>query len=423
MQEQLVEILRHKGIGPKGSKHISKEECDSAYNLLTNNNCALTTQATFLTALFLLDSDENEKELCDKLTRSEDLNKNLTFLVNHSSNNRLEEIILKAVSRRDLTEKEAREGIELAMTGDTPEHLTASFLEALRLKRETDLENRVFYEYFLNSIQRIECDFPQLIEIGDSYDGVNRNNNYNLFTACLLGALGYKTIISGSKTVAPKNGATHHQILLEANKNPLLSLRDALKELETNNWTYLDQSVFHTELWEERTMRAEMVKRPCLATFEKILSPIINKSGNNIITSYTHAHYKHANIEILKNSPYTRTALNIKGLEGTVTPKHNVSTPVVKWTKETETESNYKFSESTLLETQGLSPKETLKQGLDFIQNNTVNQASQYVKNTCALILTNLEYENSAETIFDKIDSIIHSGEVIKLWNKSLNKA
>lgn len=420
MQEQLVEILRHKGIGPKGSKHISIEECEMVFDLLFDKNCALTTKATFLTALFLLDRDDNETKLVEKLSGNNQLDKNLLFLVNDEPQNKLEEIILTAIKRTDLNEEKAKQGIELAMAPQTPEYLTASFLEALRLKRETDLENNVFYTYFLNSTKRIECNFAQIIEIGDSYDGVNRNNNYNLFTACVLGALGYKTFISGNKTVAPKNGTTHHQVLLKADKNPFLTLNEAVVELENNNWVYIDQSVFDPALWNEKTMREEMVKRPCLATFEKILSPIFNKTGNDIITSYTHAHYKQANIEILKNSPYTRTALNIKGLEGTVTPKHNVSTPVVKWHKKEVSESNYKFSDLELLGTTDISATEALQQGVAFLKNNSVNQASQYIKNTCALILTNLGYEKTQEEVFNIIEDAINSGKVYDSWQRGL---
>ena len=423
MQEQLVEILKHKGIGPKGSKHISKEECESVYELILNPSCSLTTKATFLTALFLLDKDENETVLCSQLVKNVNaIDTKLHFIILNKTQNEIERIIVQAIARQDLNESDAKKGIELSFDLDTPEYLTASFLEALRLKRETNLENKVFYEYFLSKSERIVTNYDQLIEIGDSYDGVVRNNNYNLFTACVLASLGHKVLLSGNYTVAPKNGFTHHQVLLEANKNPLLSLEKSKEHLDTFGWVYLDQSVFYPSLWNERQMRAEMVKRPCIATFEKILSPIASQNGNDIITSYTHAHYKHANVEILRNSPYCKSALNIKGLEGTITPKHNVSTPVVKLENGEVSENNYKFSDSELNSVDNLNAKETLSQGVDFLENGANNQASQYISNTCALILTSLGYVSTQEEALTLITESIESGKAYELWEKSLTK-
>ena len=421
MQEKLVELLKHKGIGPQGSKHISLEECRATLNLLQHQDCSLTTKATFLTALFLLDKDENEKQLCLDIQENIDiLDSKLHFIITGKAQNELENIILKAIAKKDLSQKEAELGISQSFHPETDEHLTAAFLEALRLKRETDLENSIFYKYFLAHTSRSTVDYDVLIELGDSYDGVKRNNNYNLFTACLLGALGYKTIITGNKTVAPKNGVTHHQILLSAQKNPLISYDAALKHLDQNHWTYLDQAVFYPTLWEEKSMREEMVKRPCIATFEKMLSPIANKRGNHLITSYTHAHYKHANIEIIKHSPYITTALNVKGLEGTITPKQNVSTPIVKWENDLISESKHYFSDETLEATEELSAEETLKLGVDFIQNNAHNQASQYIKNTVSLILTNITELSSSE-VLEKIEDAILNNKVYDLWSKSMN--
>lgn len=420
-QEQLIEILKHKGIGPQGSKSLSNEDISNLPFLLYNKECSLITKSTILTALLLLDKNENEEELVKKLNQEiDEIPVELHFLLTKISSNDFQRILLRLIEKQDLTYIDAKQASLLLLDNDTPGYLQASFLEALRLKRETDEENKAFYQYFLNQIDPIIIDCDPIIELGDSFDGVNRNNNYNLFTACLLGTLGYTTTICGNYTVAPKFGITHHQVLEKANKNPRLSRKEILDQLEENNWVYVDQSIFHSQLWDKAQLRTEMVKRPFLATFEKILSPIVSTEGNMIATSYTHAHYKNANIEILKSNPNCKIALNIKGLEGTIQPKHNIKTLIVKLENGKSEELNYAFSDETLLDTSLVSAEETLKQGLDFITNNTNNQAKQYVCNTTIMLLKSFGLMNSETEIYSEIEKAIVSGEVLENWNASL---
>ena len=248
---------------------------------------------------------------------------------------------------------------------------------------------------------------------------MKRNNNYNLFVACLLGSMGFPTIISGNKTVAPKFGNTHHQLLLQASKNPLLTKEDILQQFRTQSWVYLDQANFHPDLHAQFKMRKDMVKRPFLATFEKILSPITSEKGNFIVTSYTHAHYKHANVEILKNNPYCKKALNIKGLEGTIHPKHNISTVVMKLDTNTTTEHNYSFDTSNFKSDAPVSNQDCLAMGLEYFSSGKENQAAQYIRNTAVLVLTYLGLEKSIESATESIQKCISEKKAINNWNSS----
>lgn len=414
-QQKIAEILKHKGIGPQGSKHIPDQEVLELPDLLMHTGCSLTTKATLLTALLLLDPSTQELEVLERLkTTYLQLPIQLHFFFQPHSEHPLEQLILQLTQHQDLTEAQAKLGVETAFDKNCPAHLCAAFLEGLRLKRETDLENQTFYKYFLSQTKRIKTNRPFLIEIGDSYDGVNRNNNYNLFTALVLASLDYPTLLTGNQTVAPKMGNTHHQILSAAGKNPLISLEKAKEQLENTFWAYVDQAIYYPELWQQAQMRKEMIKRPFIATFEKILSPFTGIYGNYVVTSYTHAHYKQANITILKNNPYCKEALNIKGLEGTISPKHNVSVPVIKMTDGEE--SSYRFDTDQLPDAQ-IGVEACLAQGLDFITNNTDNQAKSYVRNTVALVLIHLGFEKDREVLFQKIDAVVENGTVLNKWN------
>jgi anthranilate phosphoribosyltransferase len=419
-QQQLVEILKSKGIGPKGSKKLDSNEIADCLSLLIDKNCQLTTKATFLTALLLLDKSEEETKLVDDIIANKSaLPTELEFLVSQKAESLYEKTILSLIEKNDLSQQEASESIGLFMDKNTPDYLQACFLEGLRLKRETDTENAVFYNYFLKESKRQFIDIEPIIEIGDSFDGVERNFNFDLFVGCVLASMGYKVLLTGCETVAPKNGLSHHQILKEAGKNPLISMEKAKEQLQELGICYLDQEIFHPELSAKVEMRQNMVKRPFLATFEKILSPICSKSGNYLATSYTHAHYKNANIEIFKQSKFINKALNIKGLEGTIQPKANISTPVLIWDTKEVTELNYKFSGDLVMpENIEINAENTLKLALDYFENNTENCAKQYIKNTVALLLLGFGLGNNLETIFSNIDKQILNKNILNIWRK-----
>lgn len=420
MQVQLVEILRNKGIGPKGSKQLTSKNIEDTPELLYSPFCNLTTKATLLCALQLLDKSKEEQTLISLLKNNvEKIPNELHFLISLEGITYEEKLIIHLIKTNDLTEEEAKQSSDIFLSVKTAPYLLACYLEALRLKRETDLENKIFYQYFLKECKRVKVNCPPIIEIGDSYDGMNRNFNFNLLTACTLAALGYRVLLTGNETVAPKKGVTHHQILKSLSKNPFLTIEEAAEQLVSIGVTYLDQSQFHPELWQKKEMREAMVKRPFLATFEKILSPIYSSEGNYVATSYTHAHYKNANIEIFKSSKYINKALNIKGLEGTIHPKSNVSTPVISLNATNETkESNYKFVgeiENPALE---ITLENHAHLFREFLEKDNKNYVYYYVVNTVILLLQNFELAYDSLTISTKIEALIKDKSILKIWEK-----
>ena len=81
-------------------------------------------------------------------------------------------------------------------------------------------------------------------------------------------------------------------------------------------WAYIDQQIYFPELYQLRQLRKEMVKRPFLATFEKLLQPVRAKEGNYIVTGFTHSHYKSEIARQLMEQGLCKKALVLKGSEG-----------------------------------------------------------------------------------------------------------
>jgi anthranilate phosphoribosyltransferase len=318
-QQNLEDILKKKGIGPLGSKSLRSEELKEVTLLFKDDSVSLTTKATMLTALLTLEPNEDEAAWIRMIKQDPHtfLPEALLGFINGTDDAFLN-IIKKIISGKDLTEDECYKGMDFFFSSETPSYLKGPFLEAERLKRETFTENKIFFKCLWKKAKRLKINTPLLIDICDSYDGSNRTRNYSLFTAALLGAAGFPCLVQGIDKVAPKQGITSHQILLKAGKNPLNEIKKAAEDLKDPSigWAYIDQSLFFPELYALKQVRKEMVKRPFLATFEKLLQPIQAVGGNLIVTGYTHPHYREELVNQLKEQGECRQALILKGMEG-----------------------------------------------------------------------------------------------------------
>lgn len=317
-QTELEELLRKKGIGPQRSKSLNAEEVLKVKDLIKDPEVSITTKATMLTALLTLEPNEYEKILINEIhSKKEDILPELLIpMVTDDNSNVFTSLVKKSISLSDLSETEAETAMRSFFDPAQPEFLKASFLEAQRLKRETFTENKVFFESLWQHAKRKEIQVPKLIHICDTFDGHNRTRNYSVFTAALLASAGFKVLLTGIDSVAPKFGISHHQILKTASKNPVIEIERAEQELLEIGWTYLDQSIFLPELYQLKNMRKEMVKRPFLATFEKLLQPIRSIEDNYIVTGYTHAHYKEELVKQLQAQNKCSQAIVLKGMEG-----------------------------------------------------------------------------------------------------------
>jgi len=329
-QEKLVEILKKKGIGPEGSKSLTAETLVNLPSLYQDASVSLTTKATLLTALLTLDLTPDEKSWLEIIRQNPSaiLPQELLFFF-HDKRNEFQNLILKTISKESLTIEECQLASDFLFQSETPEYLKASFLEAQRLKRESFQENSQFFLAFLARRKQVVLPLPYIVDLCDSYDGVERSPNYSLFTACVMAALGIPTYVHGLSCVAPKKGITHHEILKSAGKNPLLSLQDSSNQLLELGVTYVDQAEFFPELYNLVQMRTEMVKRPFLATFEKLLQPISASNGNFLVSPYTHKHYRMEVVNLLKEIGGAAKFIHLKGLEATSQPVPTRETEII----------------------------------------------------------------------------------------------
>ena len=319
-QDDLVEILKKKGVGASMGKHLSDTECQQVVSHLKNNSLSLITRATLWVAILMLPMTETESEHLSILKREPHnyLPSVFHFTLEQSlCKTDYEELVFKVVNGSDLTEKEMTDAMLGLFQSDRPTFLKAMFLEAERLKRETPIENAAALAVLWGKTKRESVTCKTLIDLSIGYDGFNRTPFLAVFLAPLLAEMGYPTLCHGIYEVAPKKGLNFYKILECAGKNVRKPIKDVARDLETTGWGYADQTQFLPELSRLVSLRTDMVKRPVLATVEKLVQPIKGQK-NFLVTGYTHPPYKEKMVHLLNRRKDWKGFLVCRGVEGSI---------------------------------------------------------------------------------------------------------
>jgi anthranilate phosphoribosyltransferase len=372
----LVTLLKSKGTGPTMGKSLTQDQLNSLPVLLNNEEFPPVTRATLLTALLTLEPTEIEKKFIQTLQQNPNLlPAPLTVLLPevHTPQTPFESLVHKVILRQDLTAEEAQQAMEALFDPHIPTLLKAAWLEGERLKRETLVENTAFYNVLWKKCQRITTKLPFVIDLSNGYDGFNRNLYLTPFTAMALAKKGIPCVLHGMDEVSPKKGINPHKILMEMGLNPYKSLEEAKNDLEDPaiGWTYVDQSIFFPELFALKQLRIEMVKRPFIATLEKLLCPILGQK-TGIVTGYTHPPYKHTLTDLLSQNDAVDASLILRGTEGSMQLDLDRKTPWI-FVKDTQVTSDYVRPSDFGINEQEQEPdstitiKDCIREGLDAL--------------------------------------------------------
>ena len=296
-QKKLVSLLKQKGTGKTMSKSLTEEQCSQLQHLLLSNNVSVTTVTTLLVAFFMLENTETEKDFFNNLCKNfKQLCPKESFFLFDSSyrTHDMHHLVAKIITHKSCTENEMLQALNYCVSSDAEEHVIATFLEGLRLKEESNIENISTLDFVYNRAQFQEIKSSTLIDLATAYDGFNRHPNLVLFLAPLLAAMGFNVNLHGCYDHSPKYGITFHKLLKEAGKQPLRSLSDVANLISNTDigWGYCDQAIYHPDLWNLKKCRDNMVKRPVLATVEKFCCPIRTSGKHIIVTGFTHPAYR-----------------------------------------------------------------------------------------------------------------------------------
>lgn len=427
-QTKLVELLKQKGTGKTMSKALSVAQCNDFTSYLADSSCTIATKATLLIAFFMLENTPEEQAWFDDLS-----NNYLTrvphdchFLFDTQCSTAvpcLQQAIYQLITHKDLSEPLLNTCLDACFNKNTPMVLIVPFLEGLRLKEETLLENTVFLQNLYRRSTHTRIDTPCLIDIATAYDGFNRHPNILLALPPLLASIGFPTIIHGCEDVSPKFGITSYKVLLEAKKNPLKSLIDIKSGLENPHcgWGYCDQSLSFSELHALRECRKAMVKRPVLATVEKFLQPFLSSQQNFLVTGYTHPAYRDKTKDLLSKLDHCDDFMFIRGVEGSPCAPLDRRCPVIT-SKSSQT---HDFSDPTLFDIEksdqfapdlSLTSTDSLITITRALTHSKCTEAQWLIYNAL-LILTSLNLVSDAESTKQNLIEAIDSKKALQHWN------
>ena len=229
----------------------------------------------------------------------------------------LEKIAAGPKMSKDLTRDEAEDALSLILNDEVSSERAAVFLIAARMKLETLEENIGYWKALDKTTARQEIKFDRLVQIAEAFDGFQRTPIFTFYTIPLLAAMDLPTYGHSALPLPPKFGITFEDLLVNhygVSADQTFAQRKAL--IEQFGFGYLGTQQTHPKLDALKNLRAEIVKRPMLATMEKMLMPLQAKS-NYLATNYFHPGYEKSMLAVAPLGGWD-IAIVGNGMEGSI---------------------------------------------------------------------------------------------------------
>ncbi len=220
---------------------------------------------------------------------------------------------------KDLSYQDAYHAMRHILSGEADPVQVAVYFIALRMKRETDEENRGTLQALIDGSHIHTADVDEVVDVSDPYDGYARGVPASTFVPAVLATMGVPTVLHGLEQVGPKYGATHHKVLKAAGFNVNLTPAEAVAQLEKIGWVYLDQRQFAPGLHDLLPIRQRMIKRQVLTTVETLLGPIRGRLKTHCMGGYVHKAYPSIYASLARQSGFD-SAMFVRGMEGGIIP-------------------------------------------------------------------------------------------------------
>jgi anthranilate phosphoribosyltransferase len=222
---------------------------------------------------------------------------------------------------KDISYEEARAAMTYILDGEVDPVQAGVFLIALRMKRESEEENRGILQAILDATDSATATVEEVVLIADPYDGATRGLPVSAFLPAVLAACGVPAVCHGVEKVGPKYGVTARQVLRAAGINVQLSPQQAAGVVNdpTSGWAYVDQEVFCPKLHDLITLRSLIVKRPVITTVEVLALPVRGAAKTHLMTGYVHKPYPPIYAMLARHAGFA-SAMIVRGVEGGVIP-------------------------------------------------------------------------------------------------------
>ena len=222
---------------------------------------------------------------------------------------------------KDISYEEARAAMTYILNGEVDPVQAGVFLIALRMKRETEEENKGVLQAILDATDSATATVEEVVLIADPYDGTTRGLPVSAFLPAVLAACGVAAVCHGVEKVGPKYGVTSRQVLRAAGVDVQLSPQQAAVAVNepTTGWAYVDQQAFCRKLHDLITLRSLIVKRPVITTVEVLATPVRGAGKTHLATGYVHKPYPPIYAMLARHAGFA-SAMIVRGVEGGVIP-------------------------------------------------------------------------------------------------------
>ncbi len=222
---------------------------------------------------------------------------------------------------KDLSLQETKDAMLEILNKQADPVQAAVFFIALRMKIETNEENLGILQALQSFTDQKTANVDEILTFSDPFNGFNRHCPILAFLPSVLAASGLPTVSEGVKEMGPKFGVTHSQVLALAGMDTYQTVDVATRKIEHSDigWAYIDQSVATPALFALEALRTKIIKRPSLATLEKLIMPIKAELKNHLSVGFVHKAYPEVLAWLSQQAGYA-SALIVRGIEGGVLP-------------------------------------------------------------------------------------------------------
>lgn len=322
--------IKHIGIGKYGSKPLSPELLAECRTALADAASHPLQRGAFLGALLAKGPTPAEMALEEVIGKG--AFSHPTFFINKVCPDLpvgMHPIATKLVRGHNLQVSEAHQlGDYLFGDGDceTFRGLAASIM---RVRHETNEE----YQGLMRAAERtfspgfgpISCADRPLIQLAEPFDGVENSYLITPLLAQLFQKRGYGAISMVGRSGGPKFTLNALDLYMHLGCQFLQSNYELDTPLEHYGWV-LDQKALSPALnsWVDR--RQTIIKRPFLATLEKVLNPC---HARILVTSVFHITYQMKMAELALMAGFDAAIVLKRGLEGSLAPSTSRSTGIL----------------------------------------------------------------------------------------------
>lgn len=317
----LAEGIKVIGIGRHGSKNLSDTLIQSILSHLETQMSSPIQEGAFFGALITKGVTSQEMAFEKYLgTGAIGDHERLLRRVCPDMPQTMQSIALTLLSGQSLTIEEARQLGDFMFSDQPGESLRGMVASILRIRYETDEE----YQGFM---QAVEATFTEgfratylyehpVVQLAEPFDGVEHSYMITPVLAYALGQQGYKVVSTTGKTSGPKYAMNLLEVYIALGGHFVKNANELLQAAPKLGWV-LDQHDVSPAVYAWVARRRAIIKRPFLATLEKVLNPT---GAAILITSVFHLTYMEKMVDLAKMAGFRGVIVLKRGLEGTLAP-------------------------------------------------------------------------------------------------------